>query len=56
MKLDNWLELFLYADSLAVTLAHMVKHEEEDPTVGLRAAAAAAVFVAWTNFVLYMQR
>ncbi|XP_067037370.1 transient receptor potential cation channel subfamily A member 1-like isoform X2 [Acropora muricata] len=48
LKIDNWMEWFLYMTSLAYMFQY---HQSPDNSV-----AAAAIFIAWVIFVLYLRR
>ena len=58
MKIDNWMEWFLYMTSLVYMFQYGALHNDklDGSAYSLKAIAATAIFIAWVIFVLYLRR
>lgn len=62
LKIDNWMEWFLYMTSLVYMFQYSGKldtdpnSEKDQYSYSLKAVAATAIFIAWVIFVLYLRR
>ncbi|XP_078360427.1 transient receptor potential cation channel subfamily A member 1-like isoform X2 [Oculina patagonica] len=57
LKIDNWMEWFLYMTSLVYMFQYNALYRNKDGSAySLKAVAATAIFIAWVIFVLYLRR
>lgn len=57
LKIDNWMEWFLYMTSLVYMFQYHDLYLSKDNSIfSIKAVAATAIFIAWVIFVLYLRR